>query len=216
MNIELKKYVNDFYELIKDIPYNHSGMFNNEVFMIYTLYKELNCNMFIESGIDNGVSTQRFLKFVQDEYVGLDWNSKCYGSRVNQENFTFTCADSTTIIPKLIESRKEKNILVMIDGPKGMQAANLKNSLLEYDNVKVVALHDTYDGLENENHLRIFETKNNQNYFEKYFNLLNLNGNNEINTIFNLKNTNGLTYHGTFPTGPGVSIYSKLNLNFIL
>lgn len=216
MIIDLNKHVNEFHELIKNISYKHNGMFNNEIFLIYVLYKELNCDMFIESGVDNGVSTERFLKFIKDEYIAIDWNANCTGKNFNNENFYFTCADSTNLIPKLINERKNKNIFIMLDGPKNMEAAIFKNKLLEEDNVKIVAIHDTYDGLDNENHLRIFETKNNMEYSKKYFDLLNLKNDNTITTIYNLRNHHGQTYHETYPTGPGVSLYSKFEINFTL
>lgn len=216
INIALAKQVANFYELIKDLPYKHNGMFNSEIFIVYALYKELSCNMFIESGLDNGVSTERFLKFITDEYVGIDMVSNCYGNKINLSNFTFSCADSITVIPDIVKNKKTKNIFVMIDGPKGPDAVSLKNKLLEYNNVPVVAIHDTYDRLEDEHHLRIFETKNNVEYYKKYFDYLNLKENKNISTIYNLINCDGLPYSGSFPAGPGISIYSKLDIKFTL
>lgn len=193
-----------------------SGTFNNEVFIVYALYKELQCDMFIESGISNGVSTERFLKFINDEYIGIDWDPNCYGAKVNLKNFYFTSADSRFLINKLINHRKNKNIFIMIDGPKGPDAIIMKNQFLENDNVKIVAIHDTYDGLENEDYLRIFETKNNFDYNKKYFDFLNLKNNNNIDTVYNFLNVNGQYFSETFPSGPGISIYSKMEINFKL
>jgi len=191
-------------------------MFNSEIFMLYVLYYELYCDLFIESGIDNGISTERFLKFVDVEYLGMDLNDGCYGRHVNKDNFTFTSLDSKEFIPKFIEHRKNRNIVIMIDGPKNKEAIDLKNKLLENTDVKIVAVHDTYDGLDYEDYLRIFETKNNKEYYEKYFDILNLHTRDDIKTIFNLRNYDGKFYNQTYPCGPGVSIYSKLDINFIL
>jgi len=216
MNIEINKYVNQFLEKIDNIDYRENGMFNSEIYMVYLLYKELNCNLFIESGIDYGVSTEKFLRLIYDEYIGIDINQFCAGSIFLNENFKFICGNSINIIENIVEV-KNNNIFIMIDGPKGDDAIKMKNELLENDKVKIVAIHDTYDGLEDDYYFRIFETKNNQDYYEKYFDILNQKDKSNIITIYNKKN-NKLTetYLETFPTGPGVSIYSKLDIKFIL
>jgi hypothetical protein len=212
--INFDKYLNEFTEKVSWMNYEDNGMFNSEIFLLYVLYKEINCNMVIESGIDNGVSTKRLLNLIEDDYVGIDINQNCNGSNLINKNFKFLYGDSNKLINEIIENNN-KNIFVIIDGPKGQIASRLKDELLENDKIKIVAIHDTYDGLENENHLRVFESKNNERYNKKYFKLLN--DNSEI-SIFNKLNypvENNLTYSQTFPDGPGISVYSKLNFNFI-
>jgi hypothetical protein len=216
MIIDVNKHIDQFIEIIGDIDYDENGMFNSEIYMVYLLYKELNCNLFIESGIDYGVSTQRFLKLIHDEYIGIDINEYCTGRLFNKSNFQFICGNSLNIINNIVDN-KENDIFIMIDGPKGHDAIQMKNMLLDNNKVKVVAIHDTYDGLENEDYLRVFETKNNFEYANKYFDVLNLRDKKDIVTIYNKYNNNlGETYHSRYPTGPGVSIYSKINLNFII
>lgn len=214
MIIKIDKHIDNFLNLIGHIPFGQSGMFNSEIFMIYVLYKELECDMFIESGIDNGISTKKFLEFIKDEYIGIDINPNCYGNNFTNDNFYFTSADSTFLVPKIIDNRKNKNIFVMLDGPKNIDAAILKNKLLNYDNVKFVAIHDTWDGLDNENYLRIFETKSNLLFYQKYFDILNMKNEKNLTSIYNLINYDGKYYVDTYPNGPGISIYSKLNLKF--
>lgn len=217
MEVNLNKYVNDFISKVAYINHGQNAMFNNELYVVYALYKELGCNLFIESGIDYGISTIKYLNLIYDEYFGIDINEHCAGKYINADNFKFICGESNNIIKLLVDERKGKNIFIMIDGPKGHDAIQLKNKLLENDDVKIVAIHDTYDGLENENHLRIFETKTNKEYYEKYFELLNKGISDDITTIYNLKN-NLLpkTYAECYPTGPGVSIYSKIKIDFII
>jgi hypothetical protein len=216
MNILVEKYIQEFVNGIKNFNYKDNGMFNNEIYIVYLLYKELNCDLFVESGIDNGVSTEKFLHLIDDEYIGIDINQHCYGSKVKKNNFQFICGNSMNILKNIV-NEKNKNIFAMIDGPKNHDAIKLKNELLDNDKVKIVALHDTYDGLENEDYLRVFETKNNSEYSKKYFDILNFRDKNDIVTIYN-KNIDALgkTYYTIYPTGPGVSIYSKEKLNFIL
>jgi hypothetical protein len=216
MIIDVNKHIDQFIEIIGDIDYDENGMFNSEIYMVYLLYKELNCNLFIESGIDYGVSTQRFLKLIHDEYIGIDINEYCTGRLFNKSNFQFICGNSLNIINNIVDN-KENDIFIMIDGPKGHDAIQMKNMLLDNNKVKVVAIHDTYDGLENEDYLRVFETKNNKSYYEKYFDILNQKDKSNTTTIYNKRNNQSSEmYVDTFPSGPGVSIYSKLDLNFIL
>lgn len=214
--IDIKKNVDEFLSKISHLDYRDNGMFNSEIYMIYTLYKELNCDLFIESGIDNGVSTEKFLHLINDEYIGIDINQHCYGSKVKMPNFNFICGNSINIIKNIVEN-KQNNIFIVIDGPKSKQAIQLKNELLENEKVKIVAIHDTYDGLEDDHHLRVFETKNNFEFSKKYFDELNMKTIIDKTTIFNKKNNQlSKTYYECYPTGPGLSVYSKLDLNFIL
>lgn len=211
--INFDKYLNEFIEKVSWMDYEDNGMFNSEIFLLYVLYKEMNCNMIIESGIDNGVSTKRLLNLIEDDYVGIDINQNSAGANFNNTNFKFLCGDSTTLINNIIDNNN-KNIFVIIDGPKGHIASNLKNKLLENDKIKIVAIHDTYDGLEHDNHLRVFESKGNEGYNKKYFKLLNDNSKISIFNKINHPIEYNLTYAQIFPNGPGMSVYSKLNLNF--
>ena len=122
MTIDLSKYVDDFKEIINDCHYDNNGMFNSEIYPVYVLYKELGCNLFIESGIDNAVSTKKYLKLITDEYVGIDLNKNCAGSIISQSNFKFISGDSVTIIKNIIDEKKDNKIFIMIDGPKGSAA----------------------------------------------------------------------------------------------
>lgn len=215
MSLNLRNGLENFLEKTKNINYEQNGAFKSELYCLYAIFNYFKCDFFIESGIDNGHSTKILLELLNCSYIGIDINSECYGSKIENELFTFICGDSSKTIQNLIENLSDKKIFIFIDGPKGHYAIEMKNKLLEYPNIKCVSLHDTYDGLENENHKRIFETKSNSLFNNKYFSLINQMGNNNINTIYNLKNNySDLFYSQCYPNGPGISFYSNELVNF--
>lgn len=204
--------LNIFLEKVKDFNYRDNGMFNSELFLILYLYHKYNCNFFIESGIDNGNSTEILLKFIEDPYVGIDINPYCAGARISNNNFKFINANSKNIFDLVVSTNDEKNLFILIDGPKGKEASEIKNKLLNNNNILFVACHDTHDGLMDDNHYRIFETMTDTEYNKNYYDLLNLKNNNKIRTVFNVinyLNYSNLTYQQAYPNGPGLSIYSN-------
>jgi len=218
--VDLPKRVSIFLEETRGIPFEQMGIFKSEAFVLYCLHKEFKNNLFLESGLYEGFSTRLLLKLITDPYVGIDIDSPRSGiSQIENENFTFRQACSIKLLPQLINGHSNKNISVFIDGPKSYLANELKNDILKnFNNVPFVALHDTYDGLENMNELRVFESKSNSEFNAKYFKLLNRGQDGETD-IFNLKNiiiNPEETYAQTYPSGPGISIYSKHNVKFKL
>lgn len=218
MKIDLNKNINSFVEKLSNMNYLENSMFNSEIYLLYSIAKQMKLNMVIESGLDNGGSTEKLLNLIEFQYIGIDINPNCSfissNRYKNYSNFEFNNGNSIEILPTLVEKNKDKNILIIIDGPKSREAIELKNKLLNYDHVKIIAVHDTYDGLENENIDRVFETINNTEYNNKYYKLLNNLGN---ITVFNKKNNDSSrTYFEHYPTGPGISIYSKLNMQFLI
>lgn len=214
MDINLEKNLNEFEILIHKVPFGPSGMFNSEIFVVYSLYKHLNCNLFIESGIDWGVSTIKFLNLIADDYIAIDINPNCFGSRIKSDRYYFISKDSQEAIPEILKNYVDRNVFIMLDGPKNVVATNFKNKLLQYNNVMAVAIHDTYDGLVNDNEYRIFESSSNDEYNKKYFEKLN--NISQLVNVYNLMNYNNKTYYESYPTGPGVSIYSKNEIKFII
>lgn len=216
VNIYLHSYLNEFLEKTEDFEYNENGVFRSEIFILYSLIKHFNSEIFIESGLDNGVSTKTLLKLIDKLYYGVDINPECKASEISKNNFIFLCGDSKKIIFDLIELNNERKFSIFIDGPKSEEAQQLKNSLLLNNNVDFVAIHDTYDYPKNDNDFRIFESSSNESYNIKYFDILNQKSMEDRRTIYNLKNNHGPnTYFECFPNGPGICIYSKKPINLI-
>lgn len=212
MEIVLDDYLEEFLEKCCNINYDHNGAFNSELFIIFALHRAFKSSLFIESGLDNGVSTNKLLEITDCDYIGIDVNRNCKASIIQKQNFNFICGDSNILLFEQVNNNMNRNISIFIDGPKSTNAIELKNKLLNNENVMFVALHDTYDGLENEHDNRIFETKNNVEYYEKYYDKLNkIDG---VVNIFNLFVNSDKTYASIYPTGPGLSVYSKEKIKF--
>jgi hypothetical protein len=217
MNLIFEDYITEFLDKTKTINYRQNGAFKSELFVIYCLHKYFGSQSFLESGLDSGMSTSTLLELIDCEYVGIDLVPNCGASKIEKPNFRFIHGDGYQYLINSVTNNKETKYSIFVDGPKGETAISLKNQLLLNDNVMFVALHDTYDGLENEHTDRIFETRSNQLYSKKYFDVLNQRDSNDIVTIYNLENIgNFISYYECYPTGPGVSIYSKNNVNFII
>lgn len=219
--IDLSKYVYEFLKKTKGIPFVQMGAFKSELFLLYCLHKEFKNNLFLESGLHEGFSTRLLLKLITDPYIGIDrQNPPCSASQIKNKNFTFHQGCGIKLLPKIISFESDKSISVFIDGPKSQLAHRLKEDILKkFDHVPFVAIHDTYDGLEDANELRIFESKRNTKFNAKYFELLNRAQDGETD-IFGLNNiiikTEKKTYAKTYPSGPGISIYSKHDVKFKL
>lgn len=221
MKINVGKHVEEFNNKTHNINYMRHGVFKSELYIIFCLYRELGCNFFIESGLCNGVSTNTLLALISDDYIGIDMDEACQAAKIDKPNFHFIHGRTEERIFELV--RSDKQIFIFIDGPKGQMAIDLKNQLLELDNVKTVAIHDTYDGIEHDTHMRVFETKSNEEYNKKYFEILNQKNESKVATIYNTDIYDTIdgqvvyrNYNEWYPTGPGLSVYSKAPLQPII
>lgn len=198
------KYLNEFVNTTNVIPYLDNGIFDSELFLIYSLYNELNCKLIIESGICYGYSTRILLSSLKTKHYGVELSNEfiCYGKSLEKEysNFTFYNGNSFDIIPKILEENKNQKVFINIDGPKNDDAVKLKNILLKYKNVGAVSIHD----YEDKNTDFIFSTKNNTEFNKKYFDILNEKQKNKKHSVY----TNN-SYAEIYPTGPGLTVYVK-------
>ena len=226
------RYVFEFLEKTSSINFRHDAAFRSELFLLYCLHGGFENDMFLESGLSSGYSTEILLSLIDEPYSGVDSDDGCKASQIPNDNFTFVHGDGCERLEEVIELNLNKNISVFIDGPKNKEAISLKDKILSnYKNVPFVALHDTsphfgFDKLENYDTLRVFESSENSEYNFKYYNLLNKLPEGQID-VFNFKNHEvgdskpwHSQLHGTYaecyPTGPGISIYSNHEVSFEL
>lgn len=203
INIDfLNKHLDQFINTTKHIDYLDNGIFDSELFVIYSLFKKLNCDLLIESGICYGYSTKILLHSLNVDHCGIELSSQFveFGRKLEKEhsNFKFYNEDSSLIIPKIIKENEDKNIFVNIDGPKGENAIKLKNNIKNYKNVKAISIHDHIDM----NSDQIFSTRNNPEFNSIYFDKLNQKQKNKKHSD-QINNT----YYDVYPNGPGLVIY---------
>lgn len=196
-----------FFKKSKNIPYLDNGIFDSELFAMYSFFQKLQCDLFIESGICYGYSTNIMLQTLNAQHIGIDISKEYlpYYTKFTTQftNFQFIVGNSFDIIPNLIENNANKKIFISIDGPKEDKAIQLKNICIKYDNVLAVSVHDNVDT----NTRNVFSTKNNESFNKKYFDILNTKQKNKKHS----DNKNN-SYVDVYPDGPGLVIYTKKTL----
>ena len=131
----------------------HSIMFF-EALLLYTLAKEHNINIFIESGVRLGGSTSIWGRVFKDiEVYSVEKNINKTSKKVWDDiimeklspmypNINLIQGDGNVELIKIIESNPDKKIGILVDGPKGTEGIKLAEKCLSYKNVCFSSLHD--------------------------------------------------------------------------
>jgi hypothetical protein len=137
-----------FKETTKDIEYEDKGVFNSEMLLFVSLVRHFNIKEIWESGRARAQSTHVISECFKDDDVDIysielikDTNDdKVAKDRLSKfEKIRLLYGDSQKI---LLNNLFTREVVVIIDGPKGEEAINLAYSLLKDKNVKMVFLHD--------------------------------------------------------------------------
>ena len=174
MNLKsVKKYKDEFIEKVGtyvgwDVPhawpiepsrpeggYPDNSIFFSEALAIYTLAKDKEIDILIESGVRRGGSTSIWGRVFPDLKVyaidclieGLEPRLKWEGLqsviKPLYPQIEFIEGDGYEEIPKLIESNSDKKIGIFVDGPKHPGGLMLAESCFDdYENVLFSSLHD--------------------------------------------------------------------------
>ncbi len=125
-----------------------------EGLVLYSLAKENNIDIFIESGVRLGGSTSIWGRVFNDiEVYSVEKHIHANSKSLWDEHIIKHLApmypfinliegDGIIEIPKIIENNPSKKIGILIDGPKDNQAINLAKKCLTYDNVSFASVHD--------------------------------------------------------------------------
>ena len=174
MNLEsVKKYKDEFIEKVGtyvgwDVPhawpiepsrpeggYPANSIFFSEALAIYTLAKDREIDILIESGVRRGGSTSIWGRVFPDLKIyaidcliegpepRLKWEGVQSVIKPLYPQIEFIEGDGYEVIPKLIEKHSDKKIGVFIDGPKYPGGLMLAESCFDdYENVLFSSLHD--------------------------------------------------------------------------
>ena len=121
-----------------------AGMLGSELLCVYTLVKLLGIDLIIESGVENGVSTQALASLLPEvKIISVDF--QCLESTRERlrkfQNVSYIQFDSIEHLPGLVKGLSAANkIFALIDGPKDDLALALSKQLI--DNVECLACHD--------------------------------------------------------------------------
>lgn len=189
-----KKYSKNFEFYIKNINIQARGMTKSEMLLIYSIIKELNINLIIESGRARGFSTLALAKSLnQKKYniISIDFDKYSkdvkYSEKILQpyNNVKLIYGDSRKLIPKYIK----KDCVILIDGPKGEEALFLAIKLLKNKKVKAIFIHDlTKKVFERNIAETIFKNiyfADDKNFIKNFSYLDNFNKNSHIALIIN-------------------------------
>tara|TARA_B100002019_G_C21244087_1_gene587314 strand:+ start:846 stop:1514 length:669 start_codon:yes stop_codon:yes gene_type:complete len=174
MNLNnVKKYKNEFIEKVGTyegwaVPhawpihesrpngcYPSNSIFFSEALALYTLAKDKEIDIFIESGVYRGGSTSVWgrvfpdLKIYSIDYVQegpnprLKWEGVQSVIKPLYPQIEFIEGDGYEVIPELIEKHSDKKLGVFVDGPKYPGGLMLAESCFnDYENVLFSSLHD--------------------------------------------------------------------------
>lgn len=121
-----------------------AGMLGSELLCVFTLVKLLGIDLIVESGVENGVSTQTLARLLPKvKIISVDFH--CLEStrlRLREfNNVSYIQFDSIDHLPALVKGLSASNkIFALIDGPKDDLALALSKQLV--DNVECLACHD--------------------------------------------------------------------------
>lgn len=170
--MKFEKYVNEFKQKVgtyKNGNTHYDGSINKEeggyprhsimffeALLLYTLAKEHNIDIFIESGVRLGGSTSIWGRVFNDIEVYsvekhiLASTKKAWDTIIMKKlspmypNLNLIEGDGNKVLPNIIESNPNKKIGVLVDGPKDEEGLKLVKKCLSYDNVCFSSLHDFY------------------------------------------------------------------------
>jgi hypothetical protein len=146
MKIDLKKMLSQIYfDKINRINFPGS-MDPSEIFSFIYLLKKNKINLVIESGRQYGYSTYFLSSYCQKNNIkfisidlGINKKADLYSHKIlNKIPVEFNYGNFFFVIEKIIRSLRNKNIAMLIDGPKGVNAYTFCYKLLKMYNIKFI------------------------------------------------------------------------------
>lgn len=148
---QCEKSISRFVEKVLPLPWLERSILLSEGFAVCAVGDMRNIDMFIESGIYNGRSTQIWAKYFSEiPVIAIDLilkketkaRLKCH------KNVKLLEGDGFELVKKVITNNSHKRIGVFLDGPKSVDAIRLAKRIIKHTPVKYVAMHDLYKKLE--------------------------------------------------------------------
>ena len=165
MDKETLKKFDDFYEGFKNATENiddeYRGILRSEAFFVRSLCG-LNPKIIIESGRARGQSTFLLAKSLPDtKIISIEYHKDSADSdfaleRLSEcQNVQCLFGDSRKLIPELVENGD----ILLIDGPKDLDALILVHKVLKCARINSVFIHDAYKGSNIRRWLSFFKRK---------------------------------------------------------
>ena len=152
-----KKYVDVFSSSIRDVVFEDRGILNSEMLLVCSMILEKNIDVLIESGRFLGQSTEVLARFflgkpviIESIEIFRDKNAEHVEEKLTYyENVHLLYGDAQSLVPNLVRKYRGKNIAILFDGPKGLEAIRVyqKALLVGGTDVKVGFFHDMRRGV---------------------------------------------------------------------
>lgn len=140
-----------FRNATEGLGHHHKSMFPSEIFLFYFECVKADVDLIVEFGTGVGTSSQYLKKALpRVPIISVDRSlSQTEIARAITHDVDYRTGEAKDLIPFIIEKSDKNRIGVLIDGPKGIEAAKLACWLLENprrkdhcQKVAIVAVHD--------------------------------------------------------------------------
>ena len=160
---EAKKYENVFKDVLsRSAPFEIKGILNSEMLLFVSLAETLGVKHIIESGRARGQSTEVIARWLAESisstrFDSIEFDSESEDvaiaeSRIRASGYPVNLhyGDAFELLPEIINIDDDKKI-ILIDGPKGVDAVILGLEALANSKVVAVCIHDVH---KDDNYLR--------------------------------------------------------------
>jgi hypothetical protein len=158
-NSKFKANFSDGSEKITAIRWQRKGMFPSEVLAFCTLAKRLGLNRIFESGMAMGYSTEILTTLLKSPITSFDlagyglWRHWLTRIRLRKyKNLDIYRGNSKVMLPPMLEQSKgDDRVGLIIDGPKGLAAVELADTLARrFSQIRLIGIHDIGQGRDSE------------------------------------------------------------------
>lgn len=146
---QAKHHVDEFTDLIADIPYERKGILFSEMFFFWLCARSVHPKRILESGRARGQSTLILSYCFPDaEILSVEYDRNSPDVAIAAErlagcsNVRQLFGDATQLLPTMAQPGD----VALIDGPKGYRGIRLALNLLAQGNTPLVFVHDTATG----------------------------------------------------------------------
>lgn len=132
----------DYDAVAARIPYRPKGIFYSEIFFFLDMCAAAGVSLIVESGVKYGFSTALLSAGCAVPIISIDRAITIPAP----PRVTFIQGDAVQHLPRVIRRHARERIGVLIDGPKGRLARQLKDACLRSPAVRLVAIHSARRG----------------------------------------------------------------------
>lgn len=132
----------EFHRRTAHVAYQPRGTFFSEIYLFASLCLAQGVTQIIESGVGAGVSTRLLRSLWPGRVTSIEFRPKTLPLDLE----AIVIGDGCVLVPDLVTAHADDRLGVLLDGPKKVRGALLRDWCLTQPNVRVVAQHDSPQG----------------------------------------------------------------------